>query len=77
MIKEAKSFMRHTLREEQAKHADIHRTETISTTQLYKLFALKDKSLFSALNKFKKGRKLFFGFCWCPERDQGKLSEAL
>jgi vacuolar-type H+-ATPase subunit I/STV1 len=77
MIKEAKSFMRQTLREEEAKYADIHPTETISTTELFRLFTLKEKILYTALNKFKKGKALYFGFCWCPDRDENKLQIAL
>jgi V-type H+-transporting ATPase subunit a len=37
---------------------------------LYKLFLNKEKQLFASLNKFKKGDKLFMGFCWIPKCEQ-------
>jgi len=46
-------------------------------TQIYKLFILKEKAILETQNKFKIGRKLFFGFCWCPDRQFSKVQKAL
>src|SRR6185312_14281364 len=42
---------------------------TISLCEVYKLFLEKEKSLYSNLNKLKKGDKLFTGYAWIPSAD--------
>jgi hypothetical protein len=37
------------------------------------MFLFKEKTLYSALNKFKKEDKLYLGFCWIPTLDRQKI----
>lgn len=41
----------------------------VSVLEVYKMFIMKEKALYSTLNKFKKEGGLYIGFCWIPNLD--------
>lgn len=41
----------------------------ISVLEVYKMFIIKEKTLYSTLNKFKVEGGLYIGFCWIPNLD--------
>jgi vacuolar-type H+-ATPase subunit I/STV1 len=52
--------------------ADVN---TSSLLEIYRLFLLKEKALFTSLNKLKKEDKLYLGFCWIPTLDKDKIMQ--
>ena len=42
----------------------------ISVLEVYKMFLIKEKTLYSTLNKFKIEGGLYIGFCWIPNLDK-------
>ena len=50
---------------------------TISLCEVYKLFLNKEKSLYSTLNKLKKGDKLYTGYGWIPKSEMTNLLNAI
>lgn len=45
----------------------------ISVLEVYKMFLLKEKALYSTLNKFKTEGGLYIGFCWIPTLDNQEV----
>ena len=41
----------------------------ISVLEVYKIFIIKEKTLYTTLNKFKVEGGLYIGFCWIPNLD--------
>jgi vacuolar-type H+-ATPase subunit I/STV1 len=46
---------------------------TVSLSEVYKLFLQKEKALYTSLNKLKKEDKLFLGYCWIPRLEVQKV----
>ena len=42
---------------------------TVSVLEIYKIFIVKEKAVYSTLNKFKVEGGLYIGFCWIPKLD--------
>ena len=41
----------------------------ISALEIYKMFIVREKALYTTLNKFKVEGGLYIGFCWIPNLD--------
>jgi len=45
----------------------------VSLLEVYKMFLNKEKTLYTNLNKLKKGEKLYTGYGWVPKSDMPHL----
>lgn len=54
------------------------RAESVcSLIEEYRLFVLKEKSIYYNLNMFTLKGDMFFGNCWCPKQDEPRILKAL
>mmetsp|Transcript_61585 Transcript_61585/g.84778 ORF Transcript_61585/g.84778 Transcript_61585/m.84778 type:complete len:116 (-) Transcript_61585:1804-2151(-) len=44
-------------------------SEPVDLLAVYRLFLLRERSIYANLNKFRIEDGLFFGFCWIPTRE--------
>lgn len=79
-IQDARQLIGHTRQRLKEYLKDIQKisqhkadANTSSLLEIYRLFLLKEKALFSSLNKLKKEDKLYLGFCWIPTLDKDKI----
>jgi vacuolar-type H+-ATPase subunit I/STV1 len=49
----------------------------VSLIEVYKMFLFKERSLYTTLNKLKKGEKLFTGYGWIPKSEVMNVLRAL
>ena len=48
-----------------------------SLIETYRLFILKEKTIYTNLNMFTLKGNMFYGNCWCPKSDQQRIIQAL